>query len=328
VIILLENYLRKYLSIIPQVTEILLKRNPKTQTILTIIAEQGPKTEYDLYKQKQLEKMSRGTIHFCLNKLYQELLLKIVFEESPRKKKQFHLTFRGAISYLNSLNLEPEPDLSNLKLHTSKSIEERIKMQKEKEEQYLDEQMVEFEKLKHFLEDFGNNVDYPLFREMPWLVEHFGHSVLYDILYAAKVLEAIPPTSTRFAFMKKQTDEVLEELKRLKHTPQSHIEEKNNRGTEEVGDAIQLKALSQNLEETKKRMNELVLKSHSVSKDYSWRNAFGANFAYKFLMSNHPRKSKKDNHNEILRLFFDEVALAIRTAEVVPSEEMADIFSD
>jgi DNA-binding PadR family transcriptional regulator len=74
----------------------LVKENPKTLTILTIIAEQGAKTEYELYKEKQLEKLSRGTIHFCLNKLYKELLLTIVTEEGPRIKKKHHLTFRGA----------------------------------------------------------------------------------------------------------------------------------------------------------------------------------------------------------------------------------------
>ncbi len=57
-------------------------KTPKTMLILSLLAEQGPKTEYDLYK--QLPKLSHGTIHFCLNKLAQEGA--ITYTQNKHKK--------------------------------------------------------------------------------------------------------------------------------------------------------------------------------------------------------------------------------------------------
>jgi DNA-binding PadR family transcriptional regulator len=312
----------------------LLNKNLKTHSILVLIAEQGPKTEYDLYKQKQLAKLSRGTVHFCLNKLYQEGYLTVFSDakENPRKKKQFKLTFRGAISYLNSLDLQPKTSTDTLILFSLQTLTEYRQTRKNEEAQHLKAHFAEFEKLVCFLENCGKTLGYPLFKEVPWLIDHFGHSVLYDILYAAEVLETVPPISLKFAFIEKKAEEVCGKLVQLKGDSLFYEEEQTgkslNRSSEDVDDDCEFAVLGQELKKQKKRLNEMILNGKSIARADSWRQAFAANFAHKFLMSNHVPKSKGDSHNKVLRRFFAEVALSIRQAEVVPSERMADIFSD
>jgi hypothetical protein len=200
-------------------------------------------------------------------------------------------------------------------------------MLRENEQQFLESHKEEFEKIKQFLEIYGITRNYTLFREMAWLVDQFGYSVLYDVLYAAKVLEAIPPVSTKIAFIQKQTDEVFGKLKQLKAPPQLLEMRKSLEGAEKLGDTGQLRALSRELKNLQSRMDDLILNSaSSPNADYSWKRAFASNFAYKFLMSNHIPKSKRNNYNEELCKFFDQVASSIRLDEVAPSEEMASIF--
>ncbi len=311
----------------------MLKKNPKTHSILALIAQQGPQTEYDLYKQKQLEKISRGTIHFCLNKLHQEGYLTPFNDsnENPRKKKLFHLTFRGAILYLNTIHLNPLNGIEALKLFKNRSLEDIRKAREQFQEQFIVEHLDEFEKLTHVLEDWGKRLDYPLFEEIPWLVNHFGHSVLYDILHSAQVLEAVPPhTSTELAFVGKKIEDVTEKVSQLKWTAQSDQEDETQRSMEQrSGDANnynQLFILSQQLKETQKGLSELIIDSKSSTRDDSWRQAFAENFAYKFLMSDHIPKAKEDSQNEVLRRFFSHVASVI-LQEVVPSNKMVNLFS-
>jgi hypothetical protein len=219
-----------------------------------------------------------------------------------------------------------------LKLFSLQTLTEYRQTLKNKEEQHLRAHFAEFEKLPCFLEDCGKNLGYPLFKEVPWLIDHFGHSVLYDILHAAEVLETVPPISSKFAFIEKKAEEVRGKLKQLKGDPVFYEEEKTgktlNRSSEDVDDNCELAVLGQEMKKQKEKLNEMILNSKSIARADSWRQASAANFAHKFLMSNHVPKLKGDSHNQVLRRFFAEVALSIRQAEVVPSERMANIFSD
>lgn len=118
----------------------------------------------------------------------------------------------------------------------------------------------------------------------------------------------------------------------MKWDPLFYEEEKTDkildRSSEDVDNNSELAVLGQKMKEQKEKLNEFILNSKSIAKADSWRQAFAANFAHKFLMSNHVPKLKGDSHNKVLRRFFASVALSIRQAEVVPSERMADIFSD
>jgi DNA-binding PadR family transcriptional regulator len=129
----------------------------KTQLILSLLAEQGPKTEYDLYK--QLPKLSHGTIHFCLNKLSKSGA--ITYTQSQHKKnrtkKQYYLTFVGTVTQIASTLYWQTLEL------TDSQIEERWKN--------FDE--VEQEEIIEFLCRQGKLLNYAVFEESHWLVDNY-----------------------------------------------------------------------------------------------------------------------------------------------------------
>ncbi len=130
---------------------------PKTQFILSLLAEQGPKTEYDLYK--QLPKLSHGTIHFCLNKLSQHGAVTYALGKHKKKqiKKLYYLTFIGTVTYVaSSLYWQ------NLKL-TDNQIAEHWKQFDEEEQ----------EEIIEFLCRQGKLLKYALFEESRWLDKRY-----------------------------------------------------------------------------------------------------------------------------------------------------------
>jgi DNA-binding PadR family transcriptional regulator len=130
---------------------------PKTQLILSLLAEQGPKTEYELYK--QLPKLSHGTIHYCLNKLAEDGAITYTQSKHKKKqtKKQYYLTFIGTVTHVaSSLYWQV------LKL-TDSQIEEHWKQ--------FDE--VEQKEIIEFLCRQGKLLNYALFEESHWLAERY-----------------------------------------------------------------------------------------------------------------------------------------------------------
>jgi DNA-binding PadR family transcriptional regulator len=148
----------------------------KTQLILSILAEQGPKTEYDLYK--QLPKLSHGTIHFCLNKLAKDGAITYVQSKHKNKqtKKQYYLTFLGTVTHVASTLY-----WQTMKL-TDSQIDERWKQFDEEEQ----------EEIIEFLNRQGQLLKYPLFEESKWLVAHYpGIGRLFVII--AHIICSHPP---------------------------------------------------------------------------------------------------------------------------------------
>jgi len=130
----------------------------KTELLLSHIAEYGPKTEYELYK--QFPKLSHGTIHFCLNKLTHDGL--IAYSQTPSRKgqrrKQYYLTFIGTVSYVGSFFHWLNEEL------TDDQIAERWK--------YFDEKG--HEEIIEFLFKQGKLLKYEIFEESKWLSHHYS----------------------------------------------------------------------------------------------------------------------------------------------------------
>jgi DNA-binding PadR family transcriptional regulator len=149
---------------------------PKTQLILSLLAEQGPKTEYDLYK--QLPKLSHGTIHFCLNKLTENGA--ITFTQNQQKnrktKKQYYLTFIGTVTHVASSLYWQAMELTDIQ------IEERWKQFDEEEQ----------EEIIEFLGRQGKLLKYALFEESQWLADHYPGMVRAFALIAYIICEHPP----------------------------------------------------------------------------------------------------------------------------------------
>jgi DNA-binding PadR family transcriptional regulator len=154
-----------------------IKECSKTQLILSILADQGPKTEYELYK--QLPKISHGTIHYCLDKLAHSGAIAYVQSKHKKNqtKKQYYLTFIGTLTRVASFLHWWNKDL------TESQEGERWKRFEEKRQ----EEMVEFLAMQ------GKLLNYALFEEIHWLVKHFpGVARVYAIL--ANVILEDPPS--------------------------------------------------------------------------------------------------------------------------------------
>jgi DNA-binding PadR family transcriptional regulator len=130
---------------------------PKTQLILSLLAEQGPKTEYELYK--QMPKLSHGTIHFCLNKLTRDGAITYAQSEDKKKqtKKLYHLTFIGTVTHVASTLYWQTMEL------TDSQIEER----------WVNFDDVEREEIIEFLARQGKLLRYAVFEESKWLADHY-----------------------------------------------------------------------------------------------------------------------------------------------------------
>jgi DNA-binding PadR family transcriptional regulator len=151
-------------------------KTPKTMLILSLLAEQGPKTEYDLYK--QLPKLSHGTIHFCLNKLTEDGA--ITYTQSQHKNKQtkklYYLTFIGTVTHVaSSLYWQ------TMKL-TDSEIEERWKQFDEEEQDEIIE----------FLSRQGKLLKYALFEESHWLADRY-HGIARTFAIIAYIICEYPP---------------------------------------------------------------------------------------------------------------------------------------
>ena len=135
-------------------------KTPKTMIILSLLAEQGPKTEYDLYK--QLPKLSHGTIHFCLNKLVEDGA--ITYTQSKHKnkqiKKEYDLTFIGTVTHVASSIYWQTLEL------TDSQIEER----------WANFDEVEREEIIEFLARQGKLLKYAVFEESKWLANHYSQT--------------------------------------------------------------------------------------------------------------------------------------------------------
>jgi DNA-binding PadR family transcriptional regulator len=150
---------------------------PKTEIILSFLAEQGPKTEYELYK--QFPKLSHGTIHFCLNKLAQRGAITYVQSKHKKKqtKKQYHLTFIGTVTYVASTLYWQDLEL------TDSQIEERWKQFDEKAQ----------EEIIEFLARQGKLLKYAIFAESKWLVERYPKIASLYAIIAHMICEDPPP---------------------------------------------------------------------------------------------------------------------------------------
>ncbi len=142
----------------------------KTELILSYITENGPKTEYDLYK--QFPKLSHGTIHFCLDKLTHRGALTSIVKKSgvKRRKKLYHLTFIGTVLYLA---VSIPPDSISEKMTASEIRESWDRLEKEDRSEII-----------RILSNQGKLLSYAPFQEIKWLSERVPKIITVFVVIA------------------------------------------------------------------------------------------------------------------------------------------------
>jgi DNA-binding PadR family transcriptional regulator len=150
----------------------------KTELIFSYITENGPKTEYDLYK--QFPKLSHGTIHFCLDKLTRRGALTSVVKKSgaKRRKKLYYLTFVGTVLYLASC----VPPSSVAEEMTASEIRESWDhLEKEDKSEII-----------RILSMQGKLLEYAPFQEIKWLSDRVPKIISVFVAIANWIEENLP----------------------------------------------------------------------------------------------------------------------------------------
>jgi hypothetical protein len=151
---------------------------PETKIIKALIKN----PELQQYQMPKQTDISYRTILRTLKPMEIENLIKQIRTEPSKKggkeKKIYSLTFKGALTYLNSLTPKPEDYFvkDNIYSYSHTKANEIIM----KNNQPLTPQA-----LASFIENLGNQADFQIFKQIKWLQEHFELDVFRAIVKAA-----------------------------------------------------------------------------------------------------------------------------------------------
>jgi hypothetical protein len=98
-------------------------------------------------------------------------------KKGGKEKKIYALKFKGTLTYLNSITPQPEEYL----------IKDRIYYSLEKTNKIIIENLkpLTLDTITSSLENIGNQIDFPIFKQINWLIEHYGLDVFRAIVLAA-----------------------------------------------------------------------------------------------------------------------------------------------
>jgi len=137
--------------------------------------------ELEQYKMPKETKLSYRTILRTLKPMENEGFVNEPRTERSKKggkeKKIYTLKFKGTLTYLNSITPQPEDYL----------IKDRICYSLEKTNKIIIENLkpLTLDTILNSLENLGNQIDFPIFKQINWLKEHYGLDVFRAIVLAA-----------------------------------------------------------------------------------------------------------------------------------------------
>ena len=236
-----------------------------------------------------------------------------------REMNVYGLTFKGVVAYLASLKPQRPQGIHPLGPgETVESVKEKYDAEKEAYQKQLKE-------IAAFLERYGRLLNYPLFKEIRWLMERWKF-VVEDLLEIAKLIEFYKPVPKFFIQYIENMEKNLAKLKREKwemlRNPQMRtpvitkiqegktVKKEQNDPLKRVEEEIQL--LEEALPVLRQKEEEL------------WKRSFTSRFAE--LYGGYKLAKEKDTHNKALHELFIKTAEEIRRLEVEPLEKMAMLF--
>jgi hypothetical protein len=279
----------------------------------------GPMTKWEL---KEKTGMEYPRVHEAVALLERDGRVK-VFDKLTSKKgremKVYGLTFKGVVAYLASLELQRPQQIYPLGPgETVESVKEKYAAEKEAYQKQLEEIVV-------FLERYGRLLNYPLFKEIRWLMERWRF-VVEDILEIAKFIEFYKPFPKGFMQLIKNMRRSLAKLKSDKwemlRNPQMRepviieIMEGKLVKKEQIDP---LKDIEEEIQRKERELAVLLQKEEEW-----WKRSFTAQFAERYE-SYKPTKDK-DMRSKALHELFKKTAEEIRQLEIKPLEKMAMLF--
>jgi DNA-binding PadR family transcriptional regulator len=137
--------------------------------------------ELEQYKMPKETKLSYRTILRTLKPMENEGYVNEPRTERSKKggkeKKIYTLKFKGALTYLSSIKPQPEDYL----------IKDRICYTLEKNNKIIMEKFkpLTIDTITSSLENLGNKIDFPIFKQINWLKEHYGLDIFRVLVWAA-----------------------------------------------------------------------------------------------------------------------------------------------
>lgn len=156
------------------------------------------------------------------------------------------------------------------------------------------------------MEIYDKILHYPLFSEIRWLKEKYGHYILKSLIREAKIVNDMQPFPSSVMLLVKNTQEKVNDLRNQRwahlREPEHKIDKKNAE-----------------LEDITKRLNdaEEMLKILRAQENKWWSMGFAARFADEFCQE----RGEGNMRNEVLQGFFAKVAEYYRDLEVKPAEK-------
>ena len=155
----------------------------KTKPELKIINALIKNPELEQYKMPKETKLSYRTILRTLKPMENEGFVNKPRTEQSKKggkeKKIYSIKFKGTLTYLNSITPQTKDYL----------IKDRICYSLEKANTIIMENLkpLTLDTITNSLENLGNQIDFPIFKQINWLIEHYGIDVLRAIVSAASL---------------------------------------------------------------------------------------------------------------------------------------------
>jgi DNA-binding PadR family transcriptional regulator len=101
-------------------------------------------------------------------------------EKGGKEKKIYSATFKGALTYLNSIAPKPENYFANNGYHYTHEKANKIILN--------NLEPLTTGTIASFLENLGKQIDFPIFKQINWLEEHYGIDVFRAIVSTAKLV--------------------------------------------------------------------------------------------------------------------------------------------
>ena len=222
-----------------------------------------------------------------LEKYGYAIVLDTLTSKRGKDMKLYGLTFKGTVAYLSSIsiltknetenNTEPKINEPDKIIHEPSQISplhkyETIEAYKERQQKEKETYQKELEKIATFLETYGKILNYPLFSEINWLKEKYGHNIFKSLIEKAKIVNDMQPFPRSGMLLVKNTQKEVNDLRNQKwaHLRESEhkIDEKNDK-----------------LEDITQRLNdaEETLKILRAQENKWWSMGFAARFAERIL---------------------------------------------
>lgn len=290
--------------------------------IITLLAEKGEYAQYDMDDRLEI---AYRTIIRRLSELESIGLVKVTRRELSRKggkkRKIYTLTFKGVVIYLASFSLEP------VKLDGSagETREEVIIRIGEDMERYRKEANL----LIEFLEFYGKQLDYTIFKQVHWLVDSFPMKteapILSYVLKAARLTKSYFSASTGPSAFVKGLRSEKSRLKKFKRQIKRNPWLGKITLFQSFGGKKEEKIEVDTYEETVERLKrvEKDLETSLELENEAWKQWFAERFFERIVYL--PTKGKMSN--EALHRFVSDLLKRKKKREIAALENIVKLFS-